>query len=137
MEVLYYVHSNGVIHRDIKPANLLVDNNMTVKFGHFGASAIKSKEDTLYLNSLYRKFKENEAMKSHNAFVGSPNYMAKEVLEERDYDQKVDVFSMGITFFELCYFHIPKTIRVKYGTNRKQIKEFIKNQNPEDANVHY
>ena len=35
----------GVIHRDIKPANLLMDNNMTIKLGDFGVSALKIDEE--------------------------------------------------------------------------------------------
>ena len=41
MTALSYVHSMGVIHRDIKPANLLMDNNMIIKLGDFGVSALK------------------------------------------------------------------------------------------------
>ena len=137
MEALYYVHSNGVIHRDIKPANLLVDNNMSIKLGDFGVSAIKKKEHNLYLNAKYKKFQENKSMESSNTCVGSKNYMAKEVIEENDYDQKIDVFSMGVTFFELCYFHIPKKVKVKPDIHGNPIIEFIKVENADDVNVHY
>ena len=51
---LAYVHKMGVIHRDIKPANLLMDNNMIIKLGDFGVSALKLQdESTLYKNGIY------------------------------------------------------------------------------------
>ena len=46
---LMSVHLRGVLHRDIKPANLLMDNNMIVNLGDFGASALKYKDE----NSQY------------------------------------------------------------------------------------
>ena len=105
---LSYVHSMGVIHRDIKPANLLVDNNLTIKLGDFGVSAINyKKQNNQYLNANYDFFKNKEQMECHGTYVGTKNYMAKEV-KDCDYDQKVDVYSMGVSFYEICYFHLPK-----------------------------
>ena len=120
MGALYYVHSMGVIHRDIKPANLLIDNNMTIKLGDFGVSALKNKDaNNQYLNANYNFFKNREKMQYHGTYVGTRNYMAKEIMQNNEYDQKVDVYSMGVSFYEMCYFHIPKI------------------QSPDDMNVHY
>ena len=139
MKGLVYVHSNGVIHRDIKPANLLMDNNLTIKLGDFGVSAVKGDDDesTQYKNANYNFFKNAENMQYHQTFVGTNNYMAKEIVDENEYDQKVDVYAMGVSFFEMCYFHIPKKCirkRDAYGT---VTFSFQKVENPEDANVHY
>ena len=111
MSALTYVHSMGVIHRDIKPANLLVDNNLAIKLGDFGVSALNDKnQNNQYLNASYNFFKNEEEMKNHGTYVGSKGYMAKEV-KDQDYDQKVDVYSMGVSFYEMCYFHLPKKNR--------------------------
>ena len=111
MEALSYVHSMGVIHRDIKPANILVTNNMAIKLGDFGVSALKNKgEDDQYINANYNMFKNQSEMQDHGTFVGTRPYMAKEMLDENEYDQKVDVYSMGVSFFEMCYYHIPKKV---------------------------
>ena len=108
MEALSYVHSMGVIHRDIKPANLLMDNNMSIKLGDFGVSALQNKdENNQYLNANYNIFKNKENMKYHGTCVGTSPYMAKEI-EKNEYDQKVDVYAMGVSFFEMCYFFNPK-----------------------------
>ena len=45
MKGLAYVHKMGVIHRDIKPGNILMDNNLTVKIGDFGVSAVKKNKE--------------------------------------------------------------------------------------------
>ena len=94
MEGLAFVHEKGVIHRDIKPANLLVDNNMNVKLGDFGVSAVKinnNDEGNQYLNGIYDFSKAPDEMRSHGTYVGTRPYMAKEILEENEYDQTVDV----------------------------------------------
>ena len=138
MGALAYVHSMGVIHRDIKPANLLMDNNMTVKLGDFGVSAVKNTdENNQYINAQYNPFKNKENMKYHGTYVGTKNYMAKEVMEENEYDQKVDVYSMGVSFFEMCYFHIPKRVYKGRDINGNTIYKFVKVQSLEDNNVHY
>ena len=120
MEALSYIHSMGVIHRDIKPANLLMDNNMSIKIGDFGVSALQNKDsNNQYLNANYNIFKNKDNMKFHGTRVGTCYYMAEEI-EKNEYDQKVDVYSMGISFFEMCYFFNPnkdknKQINVQYS----------------------
>ena len=140
MKGLSFVHNMGVIHRDIKPANLLMDNNMTIKLGDFGVSALKideEKEPTQYINGEYNFFKAKDELKYHGTHVGTDDYMAKEIIEKNEYDQKVDVFSMGVSFFEMCYYHVPikmKRKRDSYGHYNIIFEKIVK---PEDANVHY
>ena len=116
MGALAYVHEKGVIHRDIKPANLLMDNNMVVKLGDFGVS--------------------NLTKKYTNTCVGTPSHMPLEIMEE-NYDQKVDVYSMGVSFFEMCYFHIPKKIVRRLNNNGEVVCKYEKIVKPEDKNVYY
>jgi len=71
------------LHLDLKPANLLVDWNWTVKVADFGMSQIKTLEA------------------GSGGIVGSPFYMAPEILLEKDFDEKVDVYSFGIVMWEL------------------------------------
>ena len=116
MGALAYVHKKGVIHRDIKPANLLMDNNMVVKLGDFGVS--------------------NLTKKYTNTCVGTPSHMPLEIMEE-NYDQKVDVYSMGVSFFEMCYFHIPKKVVRRLNNNGEVLIGYERIVKPEDKNVYY
>jgi len=72
------------LHLDLKPANLLVDYNWTVKIADFGMSQIKVAGDP-----------------GGGGIVGSPFYMAPEILLEKDFDEKVDVYSFAIVLWEL------------------------------------
>ncbi|PNF14844.1 Serine/threonine-protein kinase TAO1 [Cryptotermes secundus] len=81
---LSYLHALGRIHRDVKAGNILLTENGTVKLADFGSASIKCPA---------------------NSFVGTPYWMAPEVIlamDEGQYDGKVDVWSLGITCIELA-----------------------------------
>ncbi|XP_070572866.1 serine/threonine-protein kinase TAO1-like isoform X2 [Ptychodera flava] len=81
---LSYLHANNRIHRDVKAGNILLTDNGTVKLADFGSASFACPA---------------------NSFVGTPYWMAPEVIlamDEGQYDGKVDVWSMGITCIELA-----------------------------------
>ena len=108
MKGLNYVHKMGVIHRDIKPGNILMDNSLTIKIGDFGVSAVKKNSNDENNDNPNVKYLYASYMQCTGTVVGTEGYKAKEMEEKVEYDQKVDVYSMGVTFYELCYFHKPK-----------------------------
>jgi CHASE2 domain-containing sensor protein/predicted Ser/Thr protein kinase len=90
-EALDYAHGNGIVHRDIKPANMmLVESTQTLKLMDFGIARITDSSKT-----------------KTGMVLGSPSYMSPEQLAGKKVDGRSDLFSLGVTLYQLLSGSLP------------------------------
>lgn len=101
LEALSYIHSQGIIHRDLKPMNIFIDESRNIKIGDFGlAKNVHKSLDILRLDS------QSQVGSTENltSAIGTALYVATEVLSGNgQYNEKIDMYSLGVIFFEMIY----------------------------------
>jgi len=88
---VYYAHQHGVIHRDIKPQNVFITADGLIKLGDFGIAT----------------FQNSSHVTRSDVVVGSVHYMAPEISEGNPASPQSDIYSLGVTFFELVTGRVP------------------------------
>ncbi|XP_031250665.1 phosphoenolpyruvate carboxylase kinase 1-like [Pistacia vera] len=83
LQAISHMHKLGIVHRDIKPDNILFSSGNVVKISDFGSA----------------EFFNNESEELMRGVVGTPYYVAPEVVAGRDYNEKVDIWSAGVVLY--------------------------------------
>lgn len=90
MIVIKYLHSNCIIHRDIKPDNIMISENGYIKLIDFGISKKTSSYES----------------RTHT-IIGTPHYMAPEMIKGESYSNAVDFWAAGVSIYELFTGKVP------------------------------
>jgi serine/threonine protein kinase len=81
---LDFAHQQNIVHRDIKPANIMVLNDYKVKVMDFGIARV-----------------DTSSMTRTGIAMGTPNYIAPELLQGKRVDKRCDIFSLGVVIYEM------------------------------------
>ncbi|XP_072466567.1 serine/threonine-protein kinase Nek5 isoform X2 [Notamacropus eugenii] len=97
---LKHIHDRKILHRDIKTQNIFLSNNeMVAKLGDFGIARVL-----------------NNTMELARTCVGTPYYLSPEICQNKPYNNKTDIWSLGCVLYELCTLRHPFE-----GTNLHQL----------------
>lgn len=88
VEAFDYIHSRGIVYRDLKPENMLIDQRGYVKLADFGSTKKIGPYKT-------------------KTFIGTPEYLAPEIIQSRSYSKAVDYWALGIVIYELFMSRTP------------------------------
>jgi serine/threonine protein kinase len=103
---LSYLHGKRIAHRDLKSPNVLLTSTGSVKLGDFGLARVK------------------QSSRSLRTQVGTPLWMAPEVIKNEPYDLSADVYSLGLIFYEILTGKLPYD-----GLNQMQLLMHVVMQN--------
>jgi len=84
-------HSKGIVHKDVKPSNVFIADNGRIMLGDFGISQINGQDPFTEVGN----------------FTGTPGYMAPEVILGKFADHRSDIFSLGVSVYEMVFGHTP------------------------------
>jgi serine/threonine protein kinase len=123
-KALSVAHASGIVHRDVKPDNVMLTQSGAVKLMDFGIA----------------KIQQNNSMTQTGMFMGSPSYMSPEQVRGKDVDQRSDIYSLGVLFYELVTGKLPFSgqstadVALKILSGEYQHPKFLKDHVPQDLN---
>lgn len=108
-DALQHAHDQKVIHRDVKPSNIMISSSGDAKLFDFGLARLEDEGVVTRTSEL----------------VGSPHYMSPEQVSAKELDHRTDVYSLGVTLYELLTLDVPFA-----GSTPQQIYHSIVNVDP-------
>ena len=89
IEIIKYLHSKDIIYRDIKPENILLDKDNNIKLCDYGWASYLTKDQLC------------------KVYCGTPEYVSPEMVKKYPYNEKVDIWGIGVLIFELLFGYPP------------------------------
>jgi len=113
-----YAHANGIVHRDIKPSNIFISTAQNVKIGDFGIAKVEGIDGLTKVGTT----------------LGSPVYSSPEQLLGKKVDARTDIYSLGMTLYEMLTGAPP--IKINGNSDYNAIKQTLEMvpQNPARIN---
>ncbi|XP_073990600.1 eIF-2-alpha kinase GCN2-like isoform X2 [Rhodnius prolixus] len=149
VEGLCHIHQQGIIHRDLKPVNIFIDHDDHVKIGDFGLAttiirqrhtAVGVPDNLDVTNNSGTPSSQLGKDISHTGQVGTAFYVAPELSHtnrKTQYNQKVDTYSLGIIFFEMCHPPVATSMeRCKIMKDIRQVNPVFPSDFPHSPSSH-
>ena len=107
---LGFAHKEGLIHRDVKPSNILITQSGEPMLSDFGIAKVLDNTETIDLTTS-------------TMGIGTPEYMAPEQASNKGFDHRVDIYALGIVFFEMITGRVPYSADTPLAVIIKQATE--------------
>ena len=117
IEIIKYLHSLNIIYRDIKPENILLDKDYNVKLCDYGWATYFTPGKFL------------------TVYCGTPEYVSPEMLKKYPYNEKIDIWGIGVLIFELVFGYAP--FSSNFNEDRYNNIKSGKIKWPDDLNEEY
>ncbi len=110
LQGISYAHKKGFIHRDLKPSNIVIDNNSTAKIMDFG---------------IVKSINETKSLTKFGSNVGTILYMSPEQIKSKKLTIKSDIYSLGLTFYEMLNGKPAFDFNTEYEIMEAQLKNIV------------
>ena len=125
VSAINHAHEHKIIHRDIKPQNVLVKDDGTIKITDFGIAVANGSVQLTFNNTV----------------MGSAHYLAPETTQGKEPNEQVDIYSLGIVFYELLTGKVPFTgktpTEIAPGTKVYELVEKLAKYLPEEVQKYF
>ncbi|KAJ7418098.1 hypothetical protein WISP_60994 [Willisornis vidua] len=126
---LKHIHDKKILHRDVKTQNIFLSNNGKVaKLGDFGIARQLNRSSLIFIDfgdKVDLSYVVASTMEFAHTCVGTPYYLSPEICENRPYNNKTDIWSLGCVLYELCALkHPPQTSRFKMTERTESIRVY-------------
>ena len=108
LDAIGYAHKKGLVHRDIKPANILISTDGKVKVLDFGIAKLKT---------------DDQGLTNAGVQVGTIAYMSPEQVRAEEVDYQSDIYSLGVTLYQMAVGKAPYLNSKVFDTQLKIVKD--------------